>query len=158
MMVINAARAFEAGLTMEETLAAMRTDYENMGNFMAIPTLKYLRKGGKIGGFKALFGLAMGVKPVLAFDDGKLEVATKLFGKQKNMILSMLDTIRQDIGNRPITLSIVHSREQSMVQNLRDVFEATFSCREVYVAKFGPSIAINTGPETTAVMYIKHPA
>ncbi|MBI9083146.1 MAG: DegV family protein [Desulfobacterales bacterium] len=158
MMVINAARSFETGKSMEETLAALRVDYENMGNFMALPTLKYLKKGGKISGFKALFGLAIGIKPVLQFDDGKLEVATKLFGKQKNMILSMLDTIREDIGDQAITLSIVHAREGGIVQNLKDVFEATFPCREIYVARFGPSIAINSGPDTTAVMYIKHPA
>ena len=158
MMVIHAARAFEAGMSMEETLEIIHSDYAQMGNFMAIPTLKYLKKGGKISGFRALLGLAMGVKPVLQFDDGKLEVATKLFGKQKNMILSMLDTIKEDIGSRAITLSIVHSRESGMVQNLKDVFEATFPCREVFLAKFGPSIAINTGPETMAVMYIKHPA
>ena len=158
MMVLNAARAFEAGKSMEETLAAIRADYGNMGNFMAIPTLKYLKKGGKISGFKALFGLAMGVKPVLQFDDGKLEVATKLFGRQKNMILSMLDTIREDIGDQAISLSIVHARESGIVKSLKEVFQATFSCREVYVARFGPSIAINSGPDTTAVMYIKHPA
>jgi fatty acid kinase fatty acid binding subunit len=157
MMVIDAAKAFAAEKSMEETLAIVETSYASMGNFMAIPTLKYLKKGGKIGGFKALFGLALGVKPVLQFNDGKFEVITKLFGKQKNMILSMLDTIRDDIGTHPITLSIVHSRETTIVQNLKDVFGATFECRKIYVARFGPSIAINTGPDTTAVMYIKHP-
>ena len=129
-----------------------------MSSWMAIPTLKYLKKGKKIGGMKALLGLAMGAKPVLTFEEGRMVVKTKLFGKQKNMILSMMDMIREDIGRSPITLAIVHTGDQQMVENLKNVFESAFECRKVYTSYFGPSIGINTGPDTISVMYIKEPA
>ncbi len=78
--------------------------------------------------------------------------------KQKNMILALMDNITADIGNRPITLAIVHAKETTPVENLKGVFQSSFNCRKIYSARFGPSLGINTGPETYAVMYIKHTA
>ena len=89
---------------------------------------------------------------------GQSRIKTKLFGKQKNMILSMMDRITADIGDKPITLAIVHAKEVTSVENLKGVFESSFNCRKIYSARFGPSLGINTGPETYAVMYIKHTA
>ena len=158
MVVMAAAQAAAAGKSLEAAEGAVYTTRAQMSNFMAIPTLKYLRKGKKIGGLKALLGLALGVKPVLEFEDGKLTIKDKLFGKQKNMILSMMDKITKDIGSSPITLTIVHAKETTPVANLKEVFESSFNCRKIYAARFGPSLGINTGPETYAVMYIKHAA
>jgi DegV family protein with EDD domain len=157
LVVIAAAQATAEGQGFVDTIRVARHWMANITSFMAIPTLKYLKRGKKIGGLKALLGLAMGVKPVMTFKDGRLKVQSKLFGEQKNMILSMMDHIREDIGRKPISLAINHSRETDVVWSLREVFESSFECREVFVSYFGPSIGINTGPETTAVMYYKHP-
>ena len=156
MVVMAAAQATADGKSLGAAEGAVYVTRAQMSNFMAIPTLKYLRKGKKISGLKALFGLALGVKPVLEFEDGKLTIKDKLFGKQKNMILAMMDKITADIGNHPITLAIVHAKETTPVLNLKEVFQTAFNCRTIIPARFGPSIGINTGPETYAVMYIKH--
>jgi DegV family protein with EDD domain len=156
MVVIAAAKANAVGRSFDEILRVINTARNRMNAYMAVPTLKYLKKGKKIGGLKALFGLAVGVKPVLEFDDGRMVVKTKLFGKQKNMILTLLDTIKKEVGQSPITLSLIYSGDSSIVINLRDVFTSTFECREVYASRFGPSIGINTGPESYAVFFIRH--
>lgn len=158
MVVMAAAQATASGKPLEAAEGAVYGARAQMSNFMAIPTLKYLRKGKKISGLKALFGVALGVKPVLEFEDGKLTIKDKLFGKQKNMIMSMMDKITTDIGNSEITLAIVHAKETAPVANLKEVFQTSFRCRNIIPARFGPSIGINTGPETYAVMYIKHTA
>ena len=154
--VIAAAKAFKAGKEFGSVVYQVKRMLEQTTSYLAIPTLKYLRKRKKIGGFKSLLGLTLGVKPVLGFEDGKLVVKTRLFGKQPNMILSMLDMIKKEIGDSPITLAIAHGRDLNVVVNLKSVFEDTFDCREVYRTYFGPSIGINTGPEAIGVMYYKH--
>jgi len=155
MIVIEAARSALRGETFLQNLAIARGMIPRMNSYMAIPTLKYLKRGRKISGFKALFGAALGVKPVMTVVDGKPTILTKLFGRSKNMILSMMDRIRQDIGSDAINLAIIYSRERGVVDSLKGVFESSFQCKNVYVGRFGPSIGINTGPETTAVMFHK---
>ncbi len=124
-----------------------------MHSYMAIPTLKYLKKGKKINGMKAMFGLALGVKPVLEMCGGKMQIKTKLLGKQKNMILSMMERIKEDVAGRPIDLSIIYAGDNKLINSLREVFDASFECKDVYISRFSPSIAINTGPESYAVFF-----
>jgi DegV family protein with EDD domain len=153
MVVIEAAKASKQGKSFKEVMDVISDTQRRMKSYMAIPTLKYLAKNKKISGFKSIFGLALGVKPVLEFNNGRMEIKTKLFGKQKNMILSMMDAIKADVGNSPINLSIIYSGEKGLVQRLQDVFQSTFDCQNIYVARFGPAIAINAGPESYAVFF-----
>ncbi len=156
MIVIEAAKAMHGGKNFDQISHIARTASRKMSSYMAIPTLKYLKKNKKIGGMKALFGLAMGVKPVLEMNEGKMVIKSKLLGKQQNMILSMMDKIKEDVAGRPISLSIIYAGNKNLVQRLNDVFESTFDCRQIYISRFGPSVAINTGPESYAVFFTPH--
>lgn len=154
--VIEAAKQIKAGKEFGSVVYNFNRVLSRTTSYLAIPTLKYLRKRKKIGGFKSLLGLTLGAKPVLGFEDGKLVVKTRLFGKQPNMILSMLDIIKEEIGTHPINLAIAHGRNLNVVNSLRDVFEENFDCREVFRTYFGPSIGINAGPEALGVMFYRH--
>jgi DegV family protein with EDD domain len=154
MMVIAAAEAVAEDKSLAHVLSIINKTRLRMNSYMAVPTLKYLKKNKKITGAKALIGLAMGVKPVLEFDNsGRMVIKSKLFGNQKNMILAMMDRIKEDVAGRPIDLSIIYSGNSNLVQNLKDVFASTFRCRNIHIARFGPSIAINAGPESYAVFF-----
>jgi len=89
-------------------------------------------------------------------NEGKMVIKSKLLGKQQNMILSMMDKIKEDVAGRPISLSIIYAGNKNLVQRLNDVFESTFDCRQIYISRFGPSVAINTGPESYAVFFTPH--
>ncbi len=156
MIVIAAAEAMHKGMSFDQIVSVINRTRLKMKSYMAIPTLKYLKKNKKITGMKALLGVAIGVKPVLEMNQGKMVIKSKLFGEQKNMILSMMDKIKEDVSGRPITLSIIYSGNRNLVQNLHDVFQSTFDCRDVYIARFSPSIAINTGPDSYAVFFTPH--
>ncbi len=158
ILAIAAARMARKGTDFDTILGRVRSMRRNMSTFFGVPNLKYLRKGKKISGMKSLVGMAMKVKPVLSIEDGQINVKTKLFGGQKNMILAMLDMIREDIAGRPITLAIMQTAaEASIVERLREVFASEFNCRHIYDAHVSPSIGLNTGPEATGVIYYKHP-
>jgi DegV family protein with EDD domain len=156
--VMAAARMAQQGADFDAIKDQVDLMLRNMSTFFGVPSLKYLRKGKKISGLKSLVGMAMKVKPVLSIEDGQTKVKTKLFGEQKNMILEMLDMIREDIAGRPITLAIMQTAaEASIVSRLREVFESEFDCLDIYDAYVSPSIGLNTGPAVTGVIYYKHP-
>jgi DegV family protein with EDD domain len=154
--VIDAAKSIKKGKEFGSIVYNLNRVLSRTTSYLAIPTLKYLRKRKKIGGFKSLLGMTLGAKPVLGFEDGKLEVKTRLFGKQPNMILSMLDIIKEEIGTHPINLAIAHGRNLDVVNSLRGVFEENFECRDIFRTYFGPSIGLNAGPEAVGVMFYKH--
>jgi len=155
MAVMAAADASAQGLRITQIRRIMNSMWSRMSSYMAIPTLKYLKRGKKISGIKAMLGLALGMKPVLTIKDGRMVVRTKFLGKQKNMVLSMMDIIKEDIANQPISVAIAHTRDLKIVDNLKAVFDSNFTCRSIYTSYFGPSIGLNTGPETVSVFLIK---
>ncbi len=156
--VLAAARMAREGADFEAIMAHVELMLRNMSTYFGVTNLKHLRKGKKISGMKSLLGMAMKVKPVLSFEDGQITVKTKLFGEQKHMLLEMLDMIRKDIAGRPITLAIMQTAaEASIIQRLRSVFESEFRCKDVLDAFVSPSIGLNTGPDSTGVIYYKHP-
>lgn len=156
--VIAAARMTQIGHSVEEIASQVQHILQNISAYFALPELKYLRRGKKISGLKSLVGMAMKVKPVMAVKNGELAVVTKLFGEQKNMILSMLDLIREDIAGRPITLAIFQTAaEVSVIESLRNVFQSEFKCLDIFDAYFSPAIGLNMGPGCTGIAYYKHP-
>lgn len=100
--------------------------------------------------------MAVGLKPVLAIENGKLAVKSKLFGQQRNMMLEMLDFITKDIGGSSIELGITHAGAEDLADELENIFKQRFSCRNIFVSYTGPSIGINTGPKATGIMYYKY--
>ncbi|MDJ0622007.1 MAG: DegV family protein [Desulfocapsaceae bacterium] len=154
MVVLAAAEAFAEGKSFDQALFLVQKLKRRMRSYMAIPTLKYLKKNRKINGMKALFGSAMGIKPVLEMKEGRMVIKSKLLGEQKNMILAMMESIKEEVANKPITLSIIYAGNNRLVENLKEVFESTFICRKTYIARFSPSISLNTGPESYAVFFI----
>lgn len=156
--VIAGARMVQKGRSLDDVTAHVNHVLKNMSAFFAVPDLTYLRRGKKISGFKSLMGMAMKVKPVMAIENGENVVKTKLFGEQKNMILAMLDMIREDIAGRPITLAILQTAaEVSVVESLREVFQSEFKCHDIFDAYYSPAIGLNMGPESTGIAYYKHP-
>ncbi len=156
--VMTAARMAQTGKDFDTIVAQIDLMRGNMSTFFGVTNLKHLRKGKKISGLKSLVGMAMKVKPVLSFEDGQIMVKTKLFGEQQHMILEMLEMIREDIGGRPITLAIMQTAaDAAIIQRLRSVFESEFDCKDVFDAYVSPSIGLNTGPDSTGVIYYKHP-
>nr|MDJ0875590.1 DegV family protein [Desulfobacterales bacterium] len=156
--VMAAARMAQTGKDFDTIVAQIDLMRGNMSTFFGVTNLKHLRKGKKISGLKSLVGMAMKVKPVLSFEDGQIMVKTKLFGEQQHMILEMIDMIREDIGGRPITLAIMQTAaDAAIIQRLRSVFESEFDCKDVFDAYVSPSIGLNTGPDSTGVIYYKHP-
>ena len=158
IVVIAAARMARKERSLEDIASQVKFILRNTSAFFALPELKYLRRGKKISGFKSLSGMAMKVKPVMSVDKGEIVVKTKLFGEQKNMILSMLDMIREDIAGRPITLGIFQTiAEVSVIESLREVFQHDFKCFDIFDAFFSPAIGLNLDPGCTSMAYSKHP-
>ncbi|MBF0203061.1 MAG: DegV family protein [Desulfamplus sp.] len=154
--VIEAATSMQKEESFDEILKKIEHIAGNISTYIAIPTLKYLKKSNRISGMKALFASALGIKPVLGMEDGKLAVKTKLLGKQKNLLLSLMDTLVKDIGTDSITIAISHAKDKIYIPSLVSIFNSTFKCRKIHVTYFGPSISINTGPETMGVTFYKH--
>jgi DegV family protein with EDD domain len=68
-----------ADAVMETISEVMRRER----SLFTVPTLEYLRRGGRIGGAKALLGSMLSIKPVLQLADGRIEPYDKARTNQR---------------------------------------------------------------------------
>ncbi|MFO7751821.1 MAG: DegV family protein [Desulfobacteraceae bacterium] len=156
LIVIEAAKAVGRGESFEDIIRLVNDLSERITTYMTVPSLKYLRANQKISGLKSVIGNVMGIKPVLGFNDGRIVVKTKLTGKSENLLLDLIDHIKEDIGESPVTIALAHARDTRYVSDLVSTFKKMFDCRQMYTAYFGPSVGISTGPDTMGVSFFKH--
>ena len=74
-IVIAAARAAQAGASLDEILDLTRRNMKRVDMRAAFDTLEYLRRGGRIGAAQALLGSMLRVNPIIMLKDGVVEPA-----------------------------------------------------------------------------------
>jgi DegV family protein with EDD domain len=77
LVVTEAARAAAGGAGLDEVVAAAERAVSAMKLYGAIDTLENLKKGGRIGGARALLGSMLSIKPVIEVRDGVVEEESK---------------------------------------------------------------------------------
>ena len=80
MMTLNAARLAGDGASMDEILHWLARWREDTGLVFSLPTLEYLRRGGRIGAAKSLLGGLLGLQPILTFKEGRVEPLARARG------------------------------------------------------------------------------
>ncbi len=77
LVATEAARAAAAGRSLDEVVAVAEQAVRDMKLYGAIDTLENLKKGGRIGGARALLGSVLAIKPVIEVRDGVVEEESK---------------------------------------------------------------------------------
>jgi DegV family protein with EDD domain len=150
LAVIEAAEVAAAGASIEEVEAAARSACGRGRIFATLATLEYLRRGGRIGGAAALIGGLLDVKPLIAFEDGRIVAAGRVRSRRRALtaILEHVDEQRGSIRH----LAVVHSDPVELPEFLQRL--TAIYADEVMVAHIGPAVGTHTGPGTVGVAYL----
>lgn len=100
-----AAEMAAAGVAAAEIAAAVRDRLPDVDLYVAIDTLDYLRKGGRLSAARAAIGTVLSVKPIITVRDGLVEMAEKPRTRAKAR-----ERVIELIAERPIErLAILHT-------------------------------------------------
>jgi DegV family protein with EDD domain len=151
--VLTAARAAVAGASLSECKLAAQQAYDHIGVYFIVNTLKYLAAGGRINSAKRLLGSALNIKPILAIQNGKIELVRNEISQSK-AIRKMLDMIEMDIDNHtPVRISVFHALADKTAEELMETAQKRFSPIEIILSEVSPVVGAHVGPGTIAVAY-----
>ena len=97
--ILDARYLEEKGLTAPQIKAALESVRDQVSIYIAVETLTYLQKGGRISSAAAAVGTLLNIKPILHLATGKLESYKKARGMNKACEV-MLESIRSDLAIR----------------------------------------------------------
>jgi DegV family protein with EDD domain len=153
MMAIAAGRAAAAGQDATEVVRLVEELIPKMNIFFTVETLKYLHKGGRIGGATALLGSALSIKPLLYVRDGQVEPLEKP-RTRKRAIGRVLDLIAERVGSsEAVYATVLQCDVPDEGQALAEQVAARFHCVELLTTEAGPIIGTHAGPGTLGVAF-----
>lgn len=149
---IQAARAAKRGENIERVVEEAKKVI-NISKFLFVPdTLKYLKKGGRIGGASALFGTILQIKPILTVQNGETSVYEKVRTKKKAVEV-ILKKVLDDMTEKGLGEVIVHHincEEEGLELAKRLENELKIP---VKIQSIGATIGLHVGPGSIGVAY-----
>lgn len=97
LLALEAARLQREGKTLDEVVAWLEANRNNVNQFATVETLSYLKAAGRVSGASAFFGNIIGVKPIIISDAlGHNYVPEKVKGT-KNAINKIFEGVRDNM-------------------------------------------------------------
>lgn len=119
--IMDAQEMVEEGLSAEKIKEVLEAEKEKMSIYIAVETLEFLKKGGRISATTAALGTALNIKPILKLGTEVLETYKKSRGMKKAK-KEMLDAIREDLE---VTFKEYHDRGDAYLLIATSADEAT---------------------------------
>lgn len=121
--------------------------------YVALETLEYLKKGGRISATQAAIGTLLSVKPIIRVEDGKVETAERVRTRSKARERLIELTLARPIERLSILYTPGTDVEAFRAEVLRR--EPTIDPAQVSIELVGPSVGPHLGPGCVgaAVLY-----
>lgn len=107
--VMDAQEMVAEGLAAEKIKEVLEAEKEKMSIYIAVETLEFLQKGGRISAATAAVGTVLNIKPILKLGVGLLETYKKSRGMKKAK-KEMLEAIQEDLD---VTFKEYHDRGEA---------------------------------------------
>ncbi|MFL5778481.1 MAG: DegV family protein [Chloroflexota bacterium] len=143
LLAFLGAELAQAGRSGAEVAAQLEARLPDTKVYVALETLEYLKRGGRISGTQAAIGTLLSVKPIISIDHGLVETVDRVRTRAKAR-----ERLLELIAERPIEkLAVLHTVTPD-VEGFRDevVARAGLDPGEVTVCLVGASVGPHIGP------------
>lgn len=153
LLVAEAVRLREEGHAagaLTEKLMVLR---EKLRLYAVVDTLKYLKMGGRISSATAVVGGVLGITPIIALKDGKVEAAGKTRGRKAGVQWIREQAVAEELDfSRPLALGHTDCPEaaQAIAEGFGGLLEKfpAVSTREI-----GAVVGTHAGPGAAGAAY-----
>lgn len=152
LLVIAAAQAAAAGQSREQVVATINALIPKLNLIFVLDTLEYLRRGGRIGGARAMVGTLLNVKPMLEIKGGQVEPLEQPRSRAK-ALARLTEILAERSGHKPLHVSVLHANARKDAEDLAKQVRAQYECKEFYIAEIGPAIGVHSGPNALGLAF-----
>jgi DegV family protein with EDD domain len=151
-LIVNAVvDAVEGGKSAKQAADLARTIADATGTYFVVDTLKYLHKGGRIGGASRYFGTALDIKPILYLNaEGKIDALEKVRTKKK-AVNRLIELVKEKADGKKCHLSIYHAQAAKEAEKMRDTIKETMDCHDIEIYTLSPVIGAHVGEGTLGI-------
>ena len=159
IMVQIALQARDEGKSASEIADMLNTQAEKLRLIALVDTLEYLKKGGRVSSAAAFAGGLLGIKPVIAIEDGTIAILGKARGSKNgnNMLMQLVEQNGGIDFSRPFALAysgLDDSMLQKYIADSAALYEGKADTLPVHT--IGSTIGTHAGPGAIAVAFFSN--
>ena len=159
IMVQIALQARDEGKSAPEIADILNTQAEKLRLIALVDTLEYLKKGGRVSSAAAFAGGLLGIKPVIAIEDGTIAILGKARGSKNgnNMLMQLVEQNGGIDFSRPFALAysgLDDSMLQKYIADSAALYEGKADTLPVHT--IGSTIGTHAGPGAIAVAFFSN--
>ena len=139
--IMDAQEMVDEGLSTEKIKEVLESEKDKMSIYIAVETLEFLQKGGRISATTAALGTVLNIKPILKLGVGVLDTYKKSRGMKKAK-KEMLDAIQNDLD---VTFKEYHDRGEAYLLVATSADEETTNAWVEEVKEAFPGMGVLAG-------------
>lgn len=157
LVVRAAAECAAAGGSAEEVAAAAEAARGRVRLLVAVPTVDYLRRGGRLAGWKARLAESLGLVPVLVIDPesgaARLQRLARRGSVHRVTLARAIAAIERE-PTPPTAVWIAHASAAQAADAFRQALAKAAPGAEIEIVEVGPALGAHTGPGAVAVAFL----
>ena len=153
-MVLDAVKQVNEGKTKEEVIELLEYQRDNSAIYLVVDDLKHLVRNGRLSSASGLIGGLLKIKPVLKFDNGKIEVFKKIrtLTKAHAETINVLD--EQGITDASVIM-VAQAEGIESAKKAQAILQEKYPNKDIIIGELSPVISVHTGPNTLGIAWIK---
>ena len=143
LLTLLAAQRAKEGKSGTEIVEELERRRPTLVLYLALETLEFLKRGGRISPARAAIGNVLSVKPIITVVEGVVETADKprTRGKARARVLELLDVKSPDM------VAVMHGQAEDIGEFADDLAkQVKFPRDQIGTYLIGPSVGPHTGP------------
>jgi DegV family protein with EDD domain len=155
--VLDAIKLVKEGKSVEEICETITSHKSDASIYITVPTLKYLKRGGRITPAAAAIGNLLKIKPILYVGGEKLDKFEQARTIKKARKI-MIEAIKNDIEKKQFDdyeLYIAYTKDLDQAMDFKSEVEETLNHKVETVAPLSLSVSCHIGPGAIALAVAK---
>lgn len=157
--VLQARDMAKEGASAKEIKEFLEKDAYNSSIYLAVNTLEYLKKGGRVTPAAALLGAVLSIKPILTIQGEKLDSYAKSRGSMKKAEEKMIKAIQSDLEKRfaDKDMSRLHIGAAGAGLSKKEqeewvaLLKKRFPDYDIFYSPLSASVSVHTGPGAVGI-------
>lgn len=149
--VIEGAKMIADGASAEEVIAHIEEWLAHTRPMFVALDLKCVKKSGRISPAATFVGEALGLKPMITFENGEAKILAKVRGEGK-AISELVETCMKE-RKAGTNYALVWGENEEAFQKLKEACQSVMDIPPMAEYHVGCIISINTGPNMIGILY-----
>ncbi|MGC9348034.1 MAG: DegV family protein [Anaerolineae bacterium] len=151
-VVLEAARAAQAGASMEEVVQKARSVIPNVGLLALLESVTYALKGGRLSSAAGKVGSLLRIQPLIQVQSNRLGIIGQARRRTKG-VATLMDKMLDQAKDDPTHLTVHYAEDREEGRTLLENLRANLNCVESYLMRVPVELGVHSGPGAIGIGY-----